>query len=1183
MHDESNQHSNPPTARQLDDGLKTQHPTVIHIIDDSNTNNPQPALPRYVEEEKDEEQWVFNIVIKKQRKQRSAFIAPDVGWLRDLVPRVVDVIDHSEKRIKEAVFSAMEDQESDRQIYVNVVKSSVLSEDEVPQILDRLKDLMWTGGPGVDQLRAESRQDDLPRLLVVNIIIFNVIAEEPSATFRDSYLEALEESNKVKFDAHMRQQQNQQPSSSHHHHHEAHDGHHESEVVHSSNSHHHHPNPSSSHHHPNPSTHHPSPSRLPATASEPDYHRDPPSSPSYGYKPPSQSYEVPVEDYFARRPVQTAMEMDYLRPEKSGYEYAEKEPSPPVPMSPYDDSLPVPASIFFTTLMEQQNQDRPEVEAVEAEPDPPAAPAETPSPTVAVAASTAASGNRNRFRTFGFVAVPLVAGLAGTMSMWLPAMAALGKRKRRSIISSSPSLRDRTDEAKAIDAKYMALLMGQRYANATRESLQEAIDNWQYRDQLLAGRNPSTNSGVFSTLRPLRFTRPGVIVNTNDQSWSREEDSPVSSTVKRSTDGVTEASSGSTPADDDVAEERLINGLPSTQSASESTYHVLPVSSSEDFDIVANFVKSTLSKMIDDDGQLLDNDVFVINSGSRVNGTSTMLIRPDVDTGSIQGTSATASASGAFPSTLNIFTADPVRPTVNSNESVTNSPVTYVSLQHPLFANNRPTTTTRSSSYSPLELTTPSTTSLSGNNPFQQQDEFYYFNDESHVEFYDEETGSTYTAQEVPIPTVPYSEPYKKTTIEPVPDEMFVNPYEVPQMLLNQQRNKTYPYRPTTSRPASIVTIQNYIQTQQQSLPDDVEVSYGAPPASSNVFTTLKFTHGGIPTTPPLQDFSTASGESSLVSDVVTNQMILANLLKDTTPPSSIIPIGSTTSPRPSTTRPIQYPWASQTQPWDFETTKNTYYQQMMSSSGINNDMYSPTSSAVLSDDVDLSGLIDQLSANLTTGLVTSVPNTNGIHFVNTSTELVFFSPFDDVTPSAIIDLDPDTQFADFNRPPVRPPIEAVEVETADDNGVVAPAVPLAVGDIAPVANTFGLTFGSVSVNSVGSSDNGGSSSSVSVSSGTTSSTTSSVSSGVVLGAFAVAAAAVTYLAAAFLPIAIPLVAKKRRTYAPAKKKHSSFAEPPANYNELGYTESEALYGPPATVYLKAKRRRRAPSRLLHH
>ncbi|XP_045025956.1 uncharacterized protein LOC123466337 [Daphnia magna] len=174
--------------------------------------------------EEDLENMIFNIVIQKERAEKSAFIAPDVNWLRDLVPKVVDVADKPETLIKETIVNAIDgenaaqvEQIKDRRLFVNVVKSEIGSEVEVPDILARLSNLMKTGGPAVESILLESRDIGEPEnsIYVINIIIFNVVVLEAPVEkpvfvkdkvsnieqdiTEDSYLVALRESQQNRF------------------------------------------------------------------------------------------------------------------------------------------------------------------------------------------------------------------------------------------------------------------------------------------------------------------------------------------------------------------------------------------------------------------------------------------------------------------------------------------------------------------------------------------------------------------------------------------------------------------------------------------------------------------------------------------------------------------------------------------------------------------------------------------------------------------------------------------------------------------------------------------------------------------------------------------------------------------------------------------------------------------------
>lgn len=392
--------------------------------------------------------------------------------------------------------------------------------------------------------------------------------------------------------------------------------------------------------------------------------------------------------------------------------------------------------------------------------------------------------------------------------------------------------------------------------------------------------------------------------------------------------------------------------------------------------------------------------------------------------------------------------------------------------------------------------------------------------------------------------------------------------------------------------------------------------------------TTLKFNHNGIVTSPPLQDFSTYTGESSLVSDTVDKQNILAGLLKGA---SSPIPLDASNSNsdffvltnRPASSNSNLGETASD---WNGATSPSMYG---ISSTTFDTATYDPFSTTDVSDEVDVSSVINQLQTNLSTGLVTKSPA--GLHFVNTSTDIVIINPFD-VTPSSI--------FSPFD-------VEAVvaEEETTEDSisvdadfNVPADFVE-SVPQVDPsLANLFLFTGSSSASSSSGgsvSSDGSGGTSSGSLGSGIITGLTT-VAGGGSLAFLSVLGLAAAAIFALTLPIWVPFAGKKkRRTYGPAKKNYKhpkktyghptlkkTYGEPPPNhykdldertslddleltdpivvdlyhdsnsashsygstnvddlYNDPGPLNSEDIYGPPATVFLNARRRRRSASR----
>lgn len=456
--------------------------------------------------------------------------------------------------------------------------------------------------------------------------------------------------------------------------------------------------------------------------------------------------------------------------------------------------------------------------------------------------------------------------------------------------------------------------------------------------------------------------------------------------------------------------------------------------------------------------------------------------------------------------------------------------------------------------------------------------------------------------------------------------------------------------------------------------------------------TTLKFTHGGEPAPPPLDDPENPDGESSLVSVVVQNQQVLANLLKgssslsmtsstgrpftttrmnywpsystSTTPttttttttnrpsytmPSSNnvihgqwhgygnhrphkrpLPTTTTTESTPLRPRPpiepiiaefIDYNYDYSTArypilPSEIPTTTKSTTEATTTTTSTTTTTAPPAQSIDLNSDLfgqygsDQYSMINApptpsiISSSSTISSTKSPPATtsshaaHGLHFVNSSTEIVQFSPFD-VTPSSVFGIEPlqgpqfnpfDTesilpdagptyyqdsetvvaeapQFPSYYQepviddvapplyveavvapPPPRPPyVEAVVIESVDDNGVID-------FNPAPVA-LLNTNANQLSVSSGSSSSSGTSSVSyVAPSSSSTGSTTtpSVLAPGVVIGSLAVAiAATATIFAAVFFPSLLPLAAlgKKRRTYYdPPRNKHvaaskQSFAE----------------------------------------
>ena len=739
------------------------------------------------------------------------------------MPQLTQVLDDSDKNIREAVVNAVERQREDsrQQVFVNVVKSSVLSEAEVPDILDQLQELIKTGNMSTDaleknkQIQVESRDGghhhhhdhhlerqpaDLlvkssPNALIVNIIIFNVIADPASGAIvpvavsaspysinseGDSYLEAYHLS-------HSGQQPGQPGQLS------------GSQFI---------------------STRTNTASSGFATDGDAiDAHRQVQER-VYGYG-------VPPGPILTNRPL-TVMEQDYAaalaaadQQQQGEYDQETGLLRPPTEAVFAEEPDIEQASLFFTSLADLQPPgERPPVEAIQVEVN------QDPAPVVAAVSSSSSSSTsnslRSRIRTYGFVAVPLMAGLAGTAGMWLPAVAALGKRKRRSPISSiehGNKLLEHLEKltGRAIDRDWLSLIMGQRYSDASKQEIKESIDKWKYRDE-----------------------EATATVNVSE----KEADDPVMGygnidSIINSLKGPAIEETGPSTVSD--VNERRISGATMPSPPQSSTYHLLPVPSSADFDIVANFVKAALSDMVDQDRDLINNDVFVINTPTIVNGSALLISSADVvgPTGNDE-TNVTASSSnsgaaigGNSPlSAVSVFSRDPIRP-VNMSDNVTNSPVTFVTL-NPLLAPviaqkekevenvtittveattemttsppptttldsrvstarngeisssttsrtrpTRPTTTSRPTTRrrpttKPTTTTTtteapPSTTlrSIASINQDYEMEPDDMFNEELFPSEYD---GSV--TKEVPYPTVPYSEPFTKSTRHPLPPNM---------------------------------------------------------------------------------------------------------------------------------------------------------------------------------------------------------------------------------------------------------------------------------------------------------------------------------------------------------------------------------------------------------------------------
>ena len=121
---------------------------------------------------------VFHLVINAERKQRSVFILPDANWLRRLIPHVVDVADKSVDRIEDVVQASVDDP-----LRVNVIKTEVMDEQELPETMRRINDMLRLKNFRSD---GSSGRAGSPKkvLRTLNIIIYNLIRQqEAKATF----------------------------------------------------------------------------------------------------------------------------------------------------------------------------------------------------------------------------------------------------------------------------------------------------------------------------------------------------------------------------------------------------------------------------------------------------------------------------------------------------------------------------------------------------------------------------------------------------------------------------------------------------------------------------------------------------------------------------------------------------------------------------------------------------------------------------------------------------------------------------------------------------------------------------------------------------------------------------------------------------------------------------------------
>ena len=165
------------------------------------------------------------------------------------------------------------------------------------------------------------------------------------------------------------------------------------------------------------------------------------------------------------------------RKEHSGYHYgygAEEEDDEEEGFSVYatdsdpleDVSIP---SAFFTGLANQRPTSAVEV----------AAPAAVTTRTIPLIRPVAASSSRRN--GMKLAAIPAIAGLATTFNLWWPAVSAFAGRRKRCAGRKRRNVLPEEDSGRAIDDKWLAILLGKKYANSTQKELRESIDNWKFR------------------------------------------------------------------------------------------------------------------------------------------------------------------------------------------------------------------------------------------------------------------------------------------------------------------------------------------------------------------------------------------------------------------------------------------------------------------------------------------------------------------------------------------------------------------------------------------------------------------------------------------------------------------------------------------------------------------------------
>jgi len=238
--------------------------------------------------------------------------------------------------------------------------------------------------------------------------------------------------------------------------------------------------------------------------------------------------------------------------------------------------------------------------------------------------------------------------------------------------------------------------------------------------------------------------------------------------------------------------------------------------------------------------------------------------------------------------------------------------------------------------------------------------------------------------------------------------------------------------------------------------------------------------------------------------------------------------------------------------------------------------------------EASLYGLIQQLNGNLTTGLIGLSYPSAGIHFVNSSNDVIDLNPYNEATPTSSIGIQPLSGVL-ITQPVVAESFTEQPLDGAPAESVVVDASATLVGapspnlpDVSPNANLFlvpGVATAVAGVPGViADAVVEGAEATVTVSGGTTVGTVVTYSL-VTLG-LAVAA----YAAVATFPLWLPFVLKKRRRSSYELPKRKYLAVRGSDGADVDRTQdvsrdelnlSSYLYGPPAYRHGNNRRRRR--------